>query len=101
MAKQKNARELVWAVKDGFPRRQFTRQQLDAMGTDPDGETHDGWAITEPAKEPEEVKKLRKPKEPEEKESPLKKIADDIKAGTFNKESGESKVVEETKTDEQ
>jgi hypothetical protein len=55
MAKQHQLTELVWAEKDGHQRRQFTRQQLNAMGTDPSGNTYDGWKITQAAKEPKEV----------------------------------------------
>lgn len=67
MAKEKDLTELVWAEKDGYERRQFTRQQLNAMGSDPGGNTFDGWKITQEAKEPKEVtaaKKGRQQKEP-------------------------------------
>lgn len=60
MAKKKNPQEKVWAVKDGYPKRQFTLQQLDAMGTDPNGETHDGWKVVAATKEPDEVKASKK-----------------------------------------
>lgn len=85
MAKQKNARELVWAKKDGYEKRQFTRQQLDAMGTDtPNGDSYDGWTIVEAAKKPDEVKtakeKAAEAKALKEKEESDKKAADDLAA---------------------
>ncbi len=56
MAKESKS-SLVWAVKDGYDKRQFTEQQLRSMGTDPGGETFDGWKIVPAAKTPDEVKK--------------------------------------------
>lgn len=65
MAKEQSLSEYVWAEKDGYQRRQFTRQQLEAMGTDfPATDSFDGWKIVDAIKEPEEVKsaKTAKPK---------------------------------------
>lgn len=50
---------LVWAKKDGYDKRQFTMQQLEAMGEDSAG-GYDGWKVTQATKEPEEVTKARK-----------------------------------------
>lgn len=56
MAKQKNINELVTVKKEGVGKRQFTRQQLEAMGTDtPHGDSYDGWKIVGETKEPKEV----------------------------------------------
>lgn len=59
MAKEEKS-SLVWAVKDGYDKREFTEQQLKAMGTDPGGKTYDGWKIVSAAKEPEEVTKAKR-----------------------------------------
>lgn len=45
-----NLEELVWAKKEGFAKRQFTRRQLSAMGDDVNGSGHDGWHIVESVK---------------------------------------------------
>lgn len=60
MKKKANINELVWAKKDGYAKRQFTLQQLEAMGTDtPDGDSYDGWKVVAEAKEPKEVKEAK------------------------------------------
>lgn len=60
MKKKANINELVWAKKDGYAKRQFTLQQLEAMGTDtPDGDSYDGWKVVAEAKEPKEVRENR------------------------------------------
>lgn len=59
MAKQNKTTELVWAKKDGYPKRQFTMQQLESMGTDTGGKTYDGWAVVAETKEPDEVKQKK------------------------------------------
>lgn len=42
--------------KQGYDTRYFTLKQLESMGTDPGGETHDGWAIVDAPEVPEEAK---------------------------------------------
>jgi len=60
MKKKANINELVWAKKDGYAKRQFTLQQLEAMGTDtPNGDSYDGWKVVAEAKEPKEVKESK------------------------------------------
>lgn len=59
MANTDNTSEFVWAEKNGYPRRQFRLQNLQAMGTDPGGQSYDGWKIVEKAKEPEEVSSFK------------------------------------------
>lgn len=87
MAKEKDLTELVWAEKDGYERRQFTRQQLNAMGSDPSGNTFDGWKITQEAKEPKEVTAARSTRKPKE------------EATQNDTDNGQKTVATETSTD--
>ena len=50
-----NKEETFLAEKDGFEPRRFTMRQLEAMGTDPGGNSYDGWVITGDVKIPEEL----------------------------------------------
>jgi len=59
--------QTVTAVKDGYEPRTFTLQQLEAMGTDPGGETYDGWKIVEKPTVPDEISEAAKAKAEEEK----------------------------------
>lgn len=60
MKKKANINELVWAKKDGYAKRQFTLQQLEAMGTDtPNGDSYDGWKVVAEAVEPSEAKEAK------------------------------------------
>lgn len=71
-----NPNELVWAEKPGFPRKQFTRQQLSAMGEDEGEGTFNGWAIVTQAPEPDEVKEAKAKAAAEAKEKAEKAKAD-------------------------
>lgn len=71
-----NPNELVWAEKPGFPRKQFTRQQLSAMGDDEGKDTFNGWAIVPEVQEPDEVKEAKKQAAAEAKEKAEKAKAE-------------------------
>jgi len=51
--------ETVLAQKDGFQPRTFTMLQLESMGTDPGGDSYDGWKIIDPVKEPKEATAIK------------------------------------------
>ena len=53
--KVKATNQTVTAKKEGYEPREFTLQQLEAMGTDPNGETHDGWEIVSKPETPKEL----------------------------------------------
>ena len=45
--------------KAGYASRPFTLQQLEAMGTDPGGNSYDGWKIIDEPVRPSEVSKAK------------------------------------------
>lgn len=67
--------EEVLAEKPGHEGRTFTRLQLESMGIDDNGETYDGWKITNKPVTPAEVAE-----EPTAAEKAVDALADAIKA---------------------
>jgi len=53
--KVKAINQTVTAQKEGYEPRDFTMKQLEAMGTDPSGQTYDGWAIVDKPETPKEL----------------------------------------------
>lgn len=78
MEKVKDLNELVWAKKEGRPRRQFSRLNLQSMGQDDQGRYGDGWEIVDETEEPDEVKEAKK------------KAANDAKAKAENAKSAKA-----------